>query len=1120
MSQPRKLFQQAREIANLDERRAFLLRECHGDQAMVNQIEQLIAAAEQMGNFLEEPVLDSGGKEKSTQPIETWASKKTVDMNADQEKQTDEESSIETGLHEPAASPSDAMKHLGPYLSPASNPAALGILGHYEIESVLGQGAFGIVLVARDLKLQRPVAIKVLHPTLATTSPPRKRFLREARSAAAIRHENIVRVYAVEEEPIPYLVMEYVPHGTLQDLIDQDGPLEIADVVLLGGQLLEGLAAAHDAGIVHRDIKPSNLLIENGPRPTLKITDFGLARTVDDAKLTQTGFVAGTPLYMSPEQALGRAIDGKSDLFSVGSVLYTALTGRPPFRAPNSLAVLKRVIEDTPRPVREIIPEAPQWLCDFLLKLHQKSPVDRFESTRHAADAWAKGPAGPLKSVASPSTTVIDKPLSPSRATTPAIASRSDSHTRGSNPYLGLYLMGILTLLIASTALALVWRAQNNKQAQVEQDSENSNSSKDDNSKSDKVPETASPPSVEASSSKQPAAPQPPTAPATATGATNPQADIVPAVPPNNPTPNKPVIRGQWGNDAPPFVVSPCPPEMAAAIAQQWADYLKVPLQWMHSSGVTFRLIPPGEFTRGTLPERIEELVPNAELVGGNAVLYLRSETPVHRVVITHPFYLSIHEVTQRQYLDLMGSNPSFFQKSDESAYLTNIPPDTGDFPAERISWMDACRFCDALNRRDDILATYKLENNPPVVREKAIGYRLPTEAEWEYACLAGSEGPYSTGNDQAALIGVANVAGRIGRPLAAGMLGSNAWGLYDMHGNVNEWVQDLWAEKYPVSEGEIAIDPKGTLFGDYRVTRGGDFFYSALDARAGCRFAADPNYPAPYANGFRVAASVMVRRGVPNHLFSEPAMLKGASVDQFETWIKELGNKYIVHGMNLRFGVSPSQIDAIAIPNLESKPWEVHVVEDPDADFYSMKETHRNLSCLPLDMGTDQPRKFIMVWTKDTGFWQCWIRATHEEIADKVSYRGIDGLIPGAINGIKMRGEEEWTTTKVPLPGAETSYFTNIDSTELNKLIDEYRQKNWKPIRLSQHLIEDSPRFFVLFRDNPHQIPWEFSDRIAEAEFDKLVESKKSEGLVPAQFCSEVDENGVWYRVIWMGTK
>ncbi|MFN7843511.1 MAG: protein kinase domain-containing protein, partial [Pirellula sp.] len=638
MSQQRRLFQQARDITDLNERRAFLLQECGSDLNLVNQMEQLILAADQMGDFLESPVLDSA-LEASTDSPETWASKKTADMKASDGSPHDEDSSKETGIHETNNSSTNAIKQLTPFLSPSANPKSLGLLGHYEIERVLGEGAFGIVLVARDMKLERPVAIKVLHPTLAITSPPRKRFLREARSAAAIRHENIVRVYSVEEEPIPYLVMEFVPHGTLQELIDQDGPLEMADVILLGGQLLEGLAAAHEAGIIHRDIKPSNLLVENGAKPILKITDFGLARTVDDAKLTQTGFVAGTPLYMSPEQALGKAIDGKSDLFSVGSVLYTALTGRPPFRAPNSLAVLKRVIEDTPRPVREIIPEAPPWLCDFLLRLHQKSPMDRFESTRHAADTWAKGPAGPVQSMASPSTTVIDKPLLPARASTPAIASQSESHTRGSNPYLGLYLMGVLTLVIASTALALVWRAQNNNQAKLDQDSENSNISKDDNSKSDKDRETASPPSVEADSSQQPTAPQPTTAPAPTTGATNAQAGIAPAVPPNSPNPNKPVIRGPWGNDAPPFVVSPCAPEMAAAIAQQWADYLRVPLQWKHSSGVTFRLIPPGEFTRGTLPERIEELVPNAELIGGNAVLYLRSETPVHRVVITQPFY-------------------------------------------------------------------------------------------------------------------------------------------------------------------------------------------------------------------------------------------------------------------------------------------------------------------------------------------------------------------------------------------------------------------------------------------------------------------------------------------------
>jgi serine/threonine protein kinase len=261
--------------------------------------------------------------------------------------------------------------------------------------------------------------------------------------------------------------MEYVPHGTLQDLIDQDGPLEIADVVLLGGQLLEGLAAAHEAGIIHRDIKPSNLLVENGSRPILKITDFGLARTVDDAKLTQTGFVAGTPLYMSPEQALGRSIDAKSDLFSVGSVLYTALTGRPPFRAPNSLAVLKRVIEDTPRPISEIIPEVPQWICDFLARLHQKSPLDRFESTRQAAKAWVNGPTQVNPTVLPSSSIQTDATDRKSSASDPT-ASMADTKPARRISNVGHYFMGTVTLIIALVALGLVLQSQFNQGSQTQ----------------------------------------------------------------------------------------------------------------------------------------------------------------------------------------------------------------------------------------------------------------------------------------------------------------------------------------------------------------------------------------------------------------------------------------------------------------------------------------------------------------------------------------------------------------------------------------------------------------------------------------------------------------------------
>jgi len=230
------------------------------------------------------------------------------------------------------------------------------------------------------------VAIKVMNPELAATSPPRKRFLREARSSAAVKHENIVSIYAVEEQPIPYLVMEYVPGMTLQQWLDQHGPLNVTDVLRIGQQIATGLAAAHAQGLIHRDIKPANILLENGLEQRVKISDFGLARAADDATLTQSGLIAGTPMYMAPEQARGEPLDPRADLFSLGSVLYVMTSGRPPFRAPSTLAVLKRVCEDTPRSIGEIMPGTPQWLCDIIARLHAKEPDERFQTAKDVAD--------------------------------------------------------------------------------------------------------------------------------------------------------------------------------------------------------------------------------------------------------------------------------------------------------------------------------------------------------------------------------------------------------------------------------------------------------------------------------------------------------------------------------------------------------------------------------------------------------------------------------------------------------------------------------------------------------------------------------------------------------------
>jgi serine/threonine protein kinase/Leucine-rich repeat (LRR) protein len=301
-------------------------------------------------------------------------------------------------------------------LEPSTTPGSLGKLDHYEVLRLLGRGGFGTVVKAFDQTLQRLVAIKLLNPELAATSPPRKRFLREAVSAAAVKHENVVQVYSVEEKPFPYLVMEFVEGRTLQQRMDEAGPLELPELLHLARQIAAGLAAAHDSGLIHRDIKPSNILLERGALARVKITDFGLARTVDAASITQSGVALGTPLYMSPEQTAGSKVDHRSDLFSFGSLLYAMAAGHAPFRAPTMVAVLRRVAEDTPRPLQDIIPELPDRLVALINTLLAKNPDDRCQTAREVyerLDAIQRDlQAGKLVTRASSPQPVADTPTS------------------------------------------------------------------------------------------------------------------------------------------------------------------------------------------------------------------------------------------------------------------------------------------------------------------------------------------------------------------------------------------------------------------------------------------------------------------------------------------------------------------------------------------------------------------------------------------------------------------------------------------------------------------------------------------------------------------------------------
>jgi serine/threonine protein kinase len=277
-----------------------------------------------------------------------------------------------------------------PFLQPTDRPGFLGRLGAYDIRREIGRGGMGVVFEAFDPALKRTVAVKILSPLVATDDEARGRFLREAQAAAALEHEHIVTVHAVDQvHGMPFLVMQYVVGESLADRLDREGRLPFADVLRIGVQVARGLAAAHAKGLIHRDIKPGNILLEE-QTGRAKIADFGLAKAVGGSALTLAGTVAGTPEYMSPEQAAGglggEVVDARSDLFSLGVVLYAMCSGASPFRAESPLLTLDRVRRDEPAPLNQIDPALPDWFCAVVRRLLMKDPADRISSAAELAD--------------------------------------------------------------------------------------------------------------------------------------------------------------------------------------------------------------------------------------------------------------------------------------------------------------------------------------------------------------------------------------------------------------------------------------------------------------------------------------------------------------------------------------------------------------------------------------------------------------------------------------------------------------------------------------------------------------------------------------------------------------
>ncbi|NUO39870.1 MAG: protein kinase [Gemmatimonadaceae bacterium] len=293
------------------------------------------------------------------------------------------------------------------------------LAAHYELDCEIGRGGMGIVYRAKDRRLKRPVAIKLLPPELAFRSEIKSRFLREAETAAQLSHPNIVPIYTVDElEQLVFFVMAYVSGDNLAKRLHERGVLTVEETRKVLREVADALAYAHDRGVVHRDIKPDNILLDAVTgRPM--VTDFGIARAMDstgDSRLTATGMAIGTPAYMSPEQAAGeREIDGRSDLYSLGILGYQMLTGEPPFAAGSTPAMLVKHISERPVPVEQRRADIPPDLARSVMMLLEKDPGSRFPTASALVAALDSREMIPTRRPTAPAPAANPAPAAPMR---------------------------------------------------------------------------------------------------------------------------------------------------------------------------------------------------------------------------------------------------------------------------------------------------------------------------------------------------------------------------------------------------------------------------------------------------------------------------------------------------------------------------------------------------------------------------------------------------------------------------------------------------------------------------------------------------------------------------------
>ncbi len=697
----------------------------------------------------------------------------------------------------------------------------------YELLKELGAGAMGRVFLARDKKLDRKVALKM--PTFSGKNAQEfiERFQQEAKNAARLNHPFLCTIYDFGQfDGKTFITMEYVEGKPLEYFVGKNQFSE-ARAIRLAVKIAQGLAHAHENGVVHRDVKPDNIMVDGKSNP--RIMDFGLAfQSNQDARQTRDGMLLGTPAYMSPEQvrAVAKDVGPLVDVYALGCILYEMLTARLPFGGP-MMAVLEQILTTPPENPQSLRADLNPELAAYCLRMMAKKPADRPQSMQEVAktlqgllkklsadNSHSPAQSPEMETHGPKETAALDPALfsflddqavqSPTLITTPAPTRQRQKGFAW--PHWIALAIGTLILW----GIIITIRHKDGSETKITTSDGDSITIQAE--KNSKTPLKAHPPDRDSHSVPKSARPE--------------------------------------------LLVAPFNSDTARERQQAWAKFLgHQDFVETNSLGMKMVLIPPGEFQMGS-PEGEKDRLDN-ELQ--------------HQVRITQPFFMGQHEVTRGQFVAFVketgykteaetdgkggkGWNESSgkFEDPDPKYNWKNVGfPQTDRYPVVNVTWNDAAKFCEWMSKKE------------------GVTYRLPTEAEWEYACRAGTTSIFQPGDDPEGLAAVGNVADGIAKARFAdwatiaaadgflftapvGSFRPSALNLYDMHGNVWEWCADCYAADY---YGRSASnDPQGPSTVAFRVLRGGAWNNYGRFCRSAYRGWTTHSYR-NYDLGFRVVA-------------------------------------------------------------------------------------------------------------------------------------------------------------------------------------------------------------------------------------------------------------------------